>query len=67
MNLFDLKRKTNMKTSIPVAAIGAGAPSAPIMSAQKMSAPARPAMRMGVDRQMSRMKENMKEMQQQMK
>jgi hypothetical protein len=45
--------------------IVAGAPSAPIVSAQKNPAPAKPAMSM--DRRMSRMQENMKEMQQQMK
>ena len=56
-----------MKTSILVSAIIASALSAPIISAQEKSAPAKPAMSMGVDRQMSKMKENMNEMQQQMK
>ena len=54
-----------MKTPILVSAIVAYAPSAPIVSAPKKSAPGKPAM--GMDRQMSQMKENMKEMQQQMK
>ena len=56
-----------MKTSILAATIVAGAPSAPIVSAQKNSGPAKPAVSMGMDRQMSQMKKNMKEMQQQMK
>ena len=56
-----------MKTPIQVSAIVSCAPSAPIVSAQKKSAPAKPAMSMGMDRQMSQMKENMKEMRQQMK
>ena len=56
-----------MKTPILVSAIVAGASSAPIVSAQKKSALAKPAMSMGMDRQMSQMQENMKEMQQQMK
>ena len=66
MNLFNPKRKTAMKTPILVSAIVASAPSAPIVSAQEKSAPVKPAMSMGMDRQMSRMKENMKEMRQQM-
>jgi hypothetical protein len=66
MNLFNPKGKINMKTPILVAAIVASAPSAPIVSAQKKSAPAKPAMSMGMDIKMSRMHENMKEMQQQM-
>jgi len=66
-NLFNPKRKINMKTPIPVSANIAYAPSAHILSAQEKSAPAKPAMSMGTDRQRSRMKENMKEMQQQMK
>jgi hypothetical protein len=53
-----------MKAPILVSAIVACAPSAPIVSAQKKSAPTKPAM--GMDRQMSQMQENMKEMQQQM-
>ena len=55
-----------MKTSILVATIVACALSAPIVSAQEKSAPAKPAMRMDMDKQMTRMQENMKEMQQQM-
>ena len=66
MNLFNPKGKTNMKTPILVSAIVAGAPSAPIVPVQKKSAPTKPAMSMGRDRQMSQLKENMKEMQQQM-
>ncbi len=50
-----------MKTPVPVSEIDACAPSAPIVSVQKKS-----AMSMGMDKQMSRMNENMKEMQQQM-
>ena len=64
MDLFNPKGKTNMKTPILGSAIVASAPSAPIVSAQEKSAPAKPAMGMGI--QMSRMQENMKEMQQQM-
>ena len=67
VNLFNPKRKTTMKTSILISAIVACAPPAPIVSAQKKPAPAKPAMSMGMDRQMSKMKENMKEMRQQMK
>src|SRR3990172_5669842 len=55
-----------MKTSILVAAFIAGALSAPIVSAQKESTPARPAMSMDMNKQMPRMQENMKTMQQQM-
>jgi hypothetical protein len=66
MNLFNPKGKTNMKTPILVSAVVAGALSAPIVSAQERPAPAKPAMSMGMDRQMSQLKENMKEMQQQM-
>ena len=66
MNLFNPEGKTAMKTSILVATIVACALSAPIVSAQEKSAPVKPAMSMGMDRQMSRMKENMKEMRQQM-
>ncbi|MDP2639351.1 MAG: hypothetical protein Q8Q16_01595, partial [Betaproteobacteria bacterium] len=78
-NLFNPKGKTAMKTSILAAAIVAGALSAPIVSAQDKSlpapanvsardksAPAKPAMRMDMDKQMSKMQENMKTMQQQM-
>jgi hypothetical protein len=50
-----------MKTQIPVSEIVAYGPSAPIVSAQKKS-----VMSMGMDRQISQMQENMKEMQQQM-
>ena len=66
MNLFNPKGKTNMKTAILVSAVVAGALSAPIVSAQERPASAKPAMSMGMDIQMSRMQENMKEMQQQM-
>ncbi len=55
-----------MKTPILVSAVVAGALSAPIVSAQERPAPAKPAMSMGMDRQMTQLKENMKEMQQQM-
>ena len=55
-----------MKTSILVAAIAVCALSAPIVSAQEKSAPAKPAMSMDMDKQMPRMQENMKKMQQQM-
>ena len=55
-----------MKTSILVAAIAACALSAPIVSAQEKSAPAKPAMSMEMDKHMSQMQENMKKMQQQM-
>ena len=55
-----------MKTSILVAAIVACALSAPIVSAQEKSAPAKPAMSMDMDKQMPQMQENMKKMQQQM-
>ena len=61
MNLFDPKGKTNMKSPILVSEIVACAASAPIVSAQK-----KPAMSTGMDKQMSQMKKNMKEMQQQM-
>jgi hypothetical protein len=61
MKLLNPKGKTNLKTPILVSEIVACAPSAPIESAQK-----KPAMNMGVDKQLSQMKENMKEMQQQM-
>ena len=55
-----------MKSSILVAAIVAGVLSAPIVSAQKTSAPAKPAMSMSMDKQMPQMQENLKKMQQQM-
>ena len=54
------------KISIPVAAVVACALSAPIVSAQDKSAPAKPAMSMKVDQQMPQMQENMKRMQRQM-
>ena len=53
-----------MKTSILFAAIVACALSAPIVSAQEKSAPAKPSM--GMDKQMPQMQDNMKKMQQQM-
>jgi hypothetical protein len=65
MNLFNPNGRTTVMTPILGPTIVAGAPSAPIVSAQKNPAPAKPAMSM--DRRMSRMQENMKEMQQQMK
>jgi len=55
-----------MKTSILVAASVACALSAPLLSAQEKSAPAKPAMSMDMDKQMPQMQENMKKMQQQM-
>ena len=55
-----------MKTSILISAIVACALSAPIVSAQEKSAPAKPAMSMDMDKQMPQMQENMKKMQQQM-
>ena len=55
-----------MKTSILISAIVACALSAPIVSAQDKSAPAKPAMSMDMDKQMSQMQQNMKKMQQQM-
>ena len=55
-----------MKTSILVAAIVACALSAPIVSAQDKSAPAKPAMSMDMDKQMPQMLENMKKLQTQM-
>ena len=50
-----------MKTPIPVSEILADAPPGLIVSAQKKSVKS-----MGMDKHMSQMKENMKEMQQQM-
>ena len=55
-----------MKTSMLVVAIVACALAAPIVSAQEKSAPAKPAMSMDMDKQMSQMQENMKKMQGQM-
>ena len=55
-----------MKSSILVAAIVACALSAPIVSAQEKSAPAKPAMGMDMDKQMPQMQEKMKAMQGQM-
>ena len=52
-----------MKTPIPVSEILADAPPGLIVSAQKKSMK---SMGMGMDKHMSQMKENMKEMQQQM-
>ena len=46
MNLFNPNRKTTMKTSTLVAAIVAGALSAPIASAQEKTPPAKPTMNM---------------------
>jgi hypothetical protein len=78
MNPNNPKGRSTMKTSILVAAIMAGALAAPFAtaqdkslsspaaSAQKRSAPARQALRMDMDKQMSQMQENMKTMQQQM-
>ena len=55
-----------MKTSILVAAIVAGALSAPIVSAQDKHVHPKPAMSMDMDKKMPQMQENMKKMQQQM-
>jgi hypothetical protein len=61
-----------MKTSIlifPIAAFGllaACTTPAPVVSAQEQSAPAKPAMSMDMDKQMSQMQERMKAMQGQM-
>ena len=55
-----------MKNSILSAAIVACVLYAPIVSAQGQSPPAKPAMNMQTDKQMSQMQENMKLMQQQM-
>jgi hypothetical protein len=52
--------KTNMKTPIPVRAVVAGPPPAPMASAQGKPAKS-------VDRRIAQMRESMKEMQQQMK
>jgi len=59
LNSFNPKGKTAMKTSILIPAIVACALSAPIVSAQEKSAPAKPAMSMDMDKQMPRMQENM--------
>jgi hypothetical protein len=55
-----------METSKLVAAIVVSGPSTPIVSAQNKSAPAGPAMNLGMNKRMSRMQQTMKEMQQQM-
>jgi len=55
-----------MKTSIFIGGIVACTLSAPIVSAQGVSAPASPAMSMDMDRHMTRMQENMTKMQNQM-
>jgi hypothetical protein len=55
-----------MKTSTLIAAIVACALSAPIVSAQETSAPAKSAMSMDMDKQTPQMQENMKKMQMQM-
>lgn len=55
-----------MKTSVLICAAVACVLSAPIVSAQDKSAPAKPAMNMDMDKQMAPMQENMKKMQQQM-
>lgn len=55
-----------MKTLILSTAIVVCTLSAPIVSAQEKAAPAKPAMRMDMDKQMPKMQENMKKMQQQM-
>ena len=58
--------KITMKTSILTMAIVVCALSAPIISARENSGPAGSAKNMDMDKQMSQMQENMKEMQQQM-
>ena len=55
-----------MKTSILISAIVACALSAPIVSAQEKSTPAKPAMSMDMDKHMSQMQEKMRAMQAQM-
>ena len=55
-----------MKTSILLAAIIAGALSAPVVSAQDKHMHTKPAMSMDTDNHMSQMQEKMKAMQQQM-
>ena len=61
-----------MKTSLLISAIAASgllaacATPAPVVSAQEQSAPAKPAMSMDMDKQMSQMQEKMKAMQGQM-
>jgi len=55
-----------LKTTVLVAAIVICALSAPIVSAQDKSAPAKPAMSMEMDKRMPQMQENMKNMQHQM-
>jgi len=66
MNFFNPKGKTTMKTSILISAIVACALSAPIVSAQEKSTPAKPAMSMDMEKHMSQMQEKMKAMQGQM-
>jgi TolA-binding protein len=66
LDLFNPNEKTTMKTSILVAAIVACALAAPIVSAQELSAPAKPVMSTDLDQQVSQMQENIKKMQQQM-
>jgi hypothetical protein len=55
-----------MKTAIMISTIVACALSAPFVSAQDKSAPAKPAMNMDMDKHMSQMQEKMKAMQVQM-
>ena len=55
-----------MNTSILVAGIVTRAPSGPIVSAQKKPAPTKSLMSRGMDRNMSRVNEKIKEMQQQL-
>jgi DNA-binding protein YbaB len=65
-HLLNPEGNTAMKTSILMSTFVACALSAPIVSAQDKSAPASPAMSMGMDKQMPQMQENMKKMQAQM-
>jgi hypothetical protein len=67
MNIFNPKEeRTTMKTSILISAVVACALSAPIVSAQEKSAPAKPAMGMDMNKNMGQMQEKMKAMQAQM-
>jgi hypothetical protein len=66
MNIFNSKGNIKMKSSILITAFIACALTAPIVSAQEKTAPAKPAMSMDMDKQMPQMQENMKKMQQQM-
>ncbi|MGP1680500.1 MAG: hypothetical protein ACTS6J_25520 [Burkholderiales bacterium] len=66
LNSFNLGGKTTMKTSILISAIVACTLSAPIVSAQEKSVPAKPGMSMDMDKPMPQMQENTKTMQQQM-